>query len=85
MRILYMVVQVTPSSIKVEIDGEIAKVFGEGYLPGYDGPSYIACTSSAYNWEPPFSGMPITPEEKRRIILEITDHFSREGNTIEFC
>jgi hypothetical protein len=28
-----MVVQVTPSSIKVEIDGKIAKVFGEGYLP----------------------------------------------------
>ena len=75
-----MIVDMTPSSIRIAIGERTVTIYGEAYHRGYGSPDFVAYRSSLTAWD---DGTPISESEKVTIERELSSAASSEGWTLE--
>jgi hypothetical protein len=77
------IVNITPSSVKLEYNGKTLTIQGEAYLRGHGSPDFVAYSDSIIRWDPPDSQIVIDATTKREILELLKREMQKRNMTVE--
>ena len=72
--------ELTRSTLRIEVDGRPVTLQGEALLPGYGSPDFVIFQQMTERWE---DGGTITPQDWEAILRRVTEEAKERGLQVE--
>ncbi|HUO49981.1 MAG TPA: Imm74 family immunity protein [Candidatus Paceibacterota bacterium] len=69
----------TSSSIEIQDGERVLKIEGEAFERGSGSPDFIIYANSIREWQTPTGSVPISDEERKKIISFVIEELSKRG------
>jgi len=78
-----MIIEVTPSHVRLQFGDKTVTVEGEGYARGYGSPDFVVYKNSIQEWDPPYKGEKIDDYTRDYILTQLKAGMEERGIVIE--
>jgi hypothetical protein len=78
-----MIKSITRGHIDIEINGKLARIYGEVYIRGRGSPDFVIYANSLIKWEPPHDSEPLGQAERAAVVMQTAEEMRLRGMTVE--